>query len=205
MHGQGVAAAGVMNTRSNTTAQWLSRLRQGQPLYFLSDLCKLSGLGVASMRRSVQRLVQRGLLRRVGKELYWNTFLPCSIELLSGALVLPSYVSLESALYHHGIILQAPQVLTCVTSGPPRRLKTAMGSLLYQHISERYFWGYQQGDGSMATAEKAVLDYVYLSLKTGKTFSTDEWDWSEINQPLLLEYSLKFPGTVQRRALELTT
>ena len=191
-----------MNVRSNTTALWLGRLRHGQPLYFLSDLCKLSGLSVSSMRRSVQRLVKQGLLKRVGKEVYWNTFLACASELLASTLVLPSYVSLESALYHHGIILQAPQVLTCVTTRAPRSLKTAMGTLLYQHISARYFWGYQQINGALASAEKAVLDYIYLSLKTGKKFSTDEWDWSQIDKPKLLADGQRFPKTVQRRVAE---
>lgn len=189
----------MSKAKASNIGVWLNRLRSGKALYFLSDLCKLSELSVASMRRATQRLVKRGLLKRVGKELYWNTFKACSLELLANTLVIPSYVSMESALNQHGILLQAPQVLTCLTTQRPRTVKTPLGTIVYQHLAPRYFWGYTQVSqhGAVASPEKAVVDYIYQRRQNGQSISMDEWEIGAVNKALVKKYAQKFPRTVQ--------
>ncbi len=85
-------------------------------------------------------------------------------------LVHPSYVSLESALAHHGLIPEAVFTTTSVTTARPATYQTPLGRFDYRHIAPSLFWGYVEipvGSGRgrqalVARPEKALLDLVYL-------------------------------------------
>lgn len=181
-----------------TFAKWLNHFKEGRPVYYLADLCKISGHSVSSMRKTAQRLVRHGLLKKVGKELYFNTLLSFSVEDLSTLLYRPSYITSESALFYHGVIAQSPFLLTCVTTRPTRQIKTPLGIILYQHLKPSLFFGYQkESNHFVAKPEKAVLDFIYLSLKNGRSFSTDEWNQAPLSKTRLTRMARKFPKTVQ--------
>lgn len=182
---------------SMTLSKWLGYFKGGRPLYYLSDLCKLSGLSVSSMRRATGRLEKLGILKKAGKELYLNTLVPFSLERLSTVVYSPSYISNESALFFHGVLSQGPQVLTCVTTRSPRECETGIGTIFYQHVKSSLFFGYKKNeDYFMAEPEKAVLDLIYLSLQNGRLLSTDEWDWSAISKTKLVRMAGRFPQSV---------
>lgn len=88
--------------------------------------------------------------------------------LVANRLVRASYVSLQSALAHHGLIPEAVPVVTSVTAGRPGRWETGLGTFEYRHVKQALWWGYQRlalGAGQLAfvaTPEKALLDLVYL-------------------------------------------
>jgi predicted transcriptional regulator of viral defense system len=77
-----------------------------------------------------------------------------------------SYISLQSALFHHGMISQIPVTTYCVSLGRAQRVKTSMGDFSIHHIQPAFFFGFEE-IGSlgarMATPEKALLDILYLS------------------------------------------
>jgi len=88
-------------------------------------------------------------------------------EHLAGALVYPSYVSVERALAWHGFIPEAVPVVTSVTPGRGRRYDTPVGSFTYRHIHPRLFWGYETVDHggfpcTIALPEKAFVDLVHF-------------------------------------------
>lgn len=87
----------------------------------------------------------------------------------------PSYVSVQSALHYHGMISQIPITTYCVSIARTRTYTTPIGSFSIHHVSGDFFAGYEEtGDKGikMATPEKALLDFLYLSPAKTRLFST---------------------------------
>ena len=81
----------------------------------------------------------------------------------------PSYISLESALSHHGWIPEAVYATTCVSLARSRNFETPMGLFSYTRVPQvRFYAGVrreeQLGGGSFFVAGplKALADYVYV-------------------------------------------
>jgi len=77
----------------------------------------------------------------------------------------PCYISLQTALYHHGMIDQIPRMITVVTLQRTRRIKTPLGTVSAHHIIPDFFFGFEvesQTQVKMAMPEKALLDIFYL-------------------------------------------
>lgn len=89
--------------------------------------------------------------------------------LVANRLVRGSYVSLQSALGHYGLIPEYVPVTTSVTTGRPGTWNTPYGQYLYRHIRPELLTGYRRtplGEGQesfLATPEKALLDLIYLT------------------------------------------
>lgn len=77
----------------------------------------------------------------------------------------PCYVSLQTALYHHGMIDQIPRVITVVSLARTRLIKTSLATVSVHHIVPEFFFDYEidlKTQIKMATPEKALLDIFYL-------------------------------------------
>jgi predicted transcriptional regulator of viral defense system len=77
----------------------------------------------------------------------------------------PSYVSLYSALYHHGLIEQIPDVVYAITLAPTRRVDTPFGTVSLHQAVPEFFFGYEvepKTGVKIASPEKALLDVLYL-------------------------------------------
>jgi hypothetical protein len=80
----------------------------------------------------------------------------------------PSYVSLQAALSHHGMIPEVTPVTTSVTTGRPGEWENSLGRYTFRHVKPAWLHGYrllEVGQGQqafVATPEKALLDLVYL-------------------------------------------
>ena len=86
---------------------------------------------------------------------------------------LPSYVSLQSALYHHGMIEQIPNVVYAVTLGPTRRATTPIAAVSLHRVTPDFFFGFERApniDANVATPEKALLDFFYLRPARSRRF-----------------------------------
>lgn len=86
----------------------------------------------------------------------------------------PSYISVHSALYHHGMISQIPATIYAVSLARTRKYKTPFGHISIHHIQSSFFFGFEVLPGSlakMATPEKALLDFFYLSKARSRLFS----------------------------------
>lgn len=78
----------------------------------------------------------------------------------------PSYVSLQSALYHHGMISQIPVITYAASISRTRRYETPLGTVSVHHIQPSFFFGYEsigRGVAKIATPEKALIDFLYLN------------------------------------------
>lgn len=78
----------------------------------------------------------------------------------------PSYVSLQSALYYHSMISQIPAITYAVSIGRTKIYETPLGVVSVHHVNPSFFFGFEtigKGMTKMATLEKALIDFLYLS------------------------------------------
>jgi len=126
----------------------------------------------ARPRDRITALLRRGEIVRVKKGIYvfgeGSGARPFSREVLANLLFGPSYLSLDSALYHHGLIPERPAAVTSVACGRPRRFSTPVGLFIYRPLSlVAYRIGIDQALSAtgrpflIATPEKALADKVH--------------------------------------------
>jgi predicted transcriptional regulator of viral defense system len=87
----------------------------------------------------------------------------------------PSYVSLQSALYYHGMIAQIPAVTYAVSVARTRRHITPLGVVSVHHVAPAFFFGFERAGETgvlLATPEKALLDVLYLSPAKTRLFAS---------------------------------
>jgi len=87
---------------------------------------------------------------------------------ISNCLCRPSYVSLESALSHHGLIPEAVFLVQNITTKKTISYETVSGTFLYRSIKPNLYFGYEVDKSQtfpvlIATPEKAILDFLYLN------------------------------------------
>jgi hypothetical protein len=122
-----------------------------------------------------------------------------------------SYVSLQSALAHYGMIPEYVPVTTSVTTGRPEELETPAGRFQFRHIADRLFGGFSETEVSpgefalLASPYKALVDLLYL------TPGSDQFDYlgelrlspPEHFGPVSLQTSAESTGSAKvRRAVE---
>jgi hypothetical protein len=126
----------------------------------------------ADIRRQLSRWVAGGRLVQLRRGLYalappYRRTEPHPF-LVANHLVRGSYVSLHSALAHHGLIPEHVPVTTSVTTGRPQRRENAFGSFEYHHCPRDRLTGYRVerlGGGQealVATPAKALADLIHL-------------------------------------------
>ncbi|GJM07497.1 MAG: hypothetical protein DHS20C10_12310 [marine bacterium B5-7] len=87
----------------------------------------------------------------------------------------PNYISLQTAMYFHEMILQIPDVIYLISLARTTVHKTPIASYSIHHVQPNYFMGFEtlpQSDIFMATPEKALLDFCYLFPARSKLFHT---------------------------------
>jgi predicted transcriptional regulator of viral defense system len=86
----------------------------------------------------------------------------------------PAYISLQSALFHHGLIEQIPSTLYAVTPARPRKFRTPMGTISFHRMPPELFTGFELSSGSdakIAIPEKALFDLLYLAPGKSRLFA----------------------------------
>jgi len=127
----------------------------------------------ADIRRQLDRWVKRGRIRQLRRGVYMlqkpyvsNVAHPFAV---ANALKKASYVSLQSALAHYGMIPEYVPVTTSVTTGRPEECDTAVGRYQFRHISPKRFFGFKEIEIApdervlIASAPKALVDLLYLT------------------------------------------
>jgi predicted transcriptional regulator of viral defense system len=105
---------------------------------------------------------------------------------LANAIYSPSYLSLEWALSHYGLIPEAVPVFTSVTSRVTRTFENPLGRFGYRHIQPRFFTGFSRrellgADVYIAQPEKALLDFLYLSSGEWSAARNGEMRWQNLD------------------------
>ena len=187
-----------------TLDRWIEVLRQlgrqGGRILTLQALSLASGLREEATRKALRRLEVKGYVKRLGKRLYANGLLPPTLEEVAMVLGRPSYVSFESGLERHGLISQMPLVLTCASAVESGSKETPFGEIVFHRLKASLFFGYAADDGILcAEPEKALLDFIYISLKTkGGLPPLDELAWERLDRARLEEWVQRYPRTVRK-------
>lgn len=135
--------------------------------------------------KTLQRLTKQNILQRLNPGKYLVTNLKPSKFAIANFLYSPSYVSLESALNHYGILPQFPFTITSITTKRTKAIENH-STYDYSHLSPQFYWGFeQQQDFIIATPEKALLDLMYFASKGLRQLPVDELDLSVVNKKKL--------------------
>ncbi|OIO08537.1 MAG: hypothetical protein AUJ52_08020 [Elusimicrobia bacterium CG1_02_63_36] len=182
------------------------------PCFTTNDASSVLHLSRSAASHMLARLARAGVLARLRPGL-WS--LPGRMDRMALAEALaapmPAYISLQSALYHHGMISQIPSVLYAVTPGQTRRFDSPLGSASLHHISSRFFFGFERvgrHGPSIAVPEKALLDTLYFSpAKSGLFRSFPEIEFPKrFKKSLAREWVRRIPSlrtrTLVMRKLE---
>lgn len=140
-----------------------------------ADAAALLGMAGSHASRVLERLSEGGQIIRVKRGLwaFVDRLEPLQLpEYLTSPL--PSYVSLQSALYHHGLVSQIPDVVYAVSPARTRRWVTPLATVSIHHLSPSFFFGFEtvgRRGTKMASPEKALLDCLYLSPARSRLFA----------------------------------
>lgn len=120
----------------------------------------------------------------------------------------PSYVSLEMALKHYGLIPEEIFQITSVSTKKTTDFETSVGNFSYRHIKTSLYFGYRllefgQQKLLLAEPEKAILDYLYIhpKLKTFDDFLGMRINIDEFRTQIDLEKFQKYLETFGSKAL----
>lgn len=147
----------------------------GHPLFETRDLAVLLGVANSSATRAATRLAQSGAIVKLarGKWAVARNVNRLGIpEHLTSPF--PAYISLQSALYYHGMISQIPAVTYAVSLARIRRYQTPLGAFSIHHVVPEFFFGYETdplGSSKIAVPEKALVDFFYFSPTRSRTFA----------------------------------
>jgi predicted transcriptional regulator of viral defense system len=151
----------------------LRRFRK--PVFTTEDAAVRLRASLSAASRILSRLASSGLVKSLRRGL-WSTNIDTEPFALPEHLTapFPAYVSLQSALYFHGMISQVPQLVYVASLGRTRRITTSIGSYSIHHLGPEFFGGYQtdaKTEIKMAAPEKALLDVLYLAAARSRLFT----------------------------------
>lgn len=102
----------------------------------------------------------------------WYIFSDIKIQgldyyLIANRIYKPSYISLELAFNHYGIIPEGVLQFISVSTNKTQKFSTQFGVFKYKHIKPEINWGYkliefESQQIKIAEPEKALLDFLYL-------------------------------------------
>ncbi len=115
----------------------------------------------------ISRNLKSGLFLKLRNNYYILKDSHPSLYSIANKLYQPSYISLESALSHYGIIPEVVYAVTSVTTKPTREFTTPKSVFSYQRIKKSVYAGYSPVtiEGRvvlLAEPEKALADYLYF-------------------------------------------
>jgi len=154
----------------------LSRLRKlGVPAATTADAAAVLGISVQAASHTMRRLARTGLVRPVRRGIWALGDRPDPLVLADYVTArYPSYVSLQTALYRHGMIDQIPEMTFLVSLARSARVSTPLGTYSIHHVQPAFFGGFEMLPDSgikIATPEKALVDFLYLSPTRGRLFA----------------------------------
>jgi len=151
------------------------------PVFRTSDVAARLGVANAHASVSLARLAAAGQVARLRRGTW---ALPTRVDALALPEYLtspfPAYVSLQSALYLHGMISQVPAMTYAVSLARSRRHVTPLGTVSIHHVRPAFFFGYTGAGrgGRLATPEKALIDFLYLMPARSRLFrAVPELEW----------------------------
>lgn len=144
----------------------------------------------------IKRNVKSGLFIKLRNTFYSLKDATPPHFFVANKLYQPSYISLETALSHYGVIPERVYTITSVTTKPTREYSTPLGAFSYQRIKREAYRGYRAVpiDGAtilFADPEKALADYLYF-VDIKRALLNDRLSLKKINRRTLINYARLF-------------
>jgi len=187
----------------------------GLDLFSTRDLAVMFPAGERDLANlQAHQWVRKGWIRRLKRGLF-ELALPepavISDLFVANRLYEPSYVSLDTAMSHHGLVPEVAMQVTSVTSGTTKRFVNQHGVFTYFSVSPEAFGGYgvitvEGRQVLMAEPEKALVDRLYAGMRRGEPFKplVERWNRNKIrrlNRGMMNRYAGLF-GASQTRLKE---
>ncbi len=144
------------------------------PVLYTQDVSAYLGIDIKYANKILARLAKLKQIIHLykGKWIFPDTD-PFSLpEILTSPF--PAYISLQTALYFHGMISQIPSMIYAVSVARTRVYKTVISEISIHHVKPEFFFGYEEKKNGLikiATPEKALIDFLYLSPGKSRLFS----------------------------------
>ena len=156
-----------------SAASAFAKLREiGAPTVTTREAAAALRVSTSSASRALRTLSERGLARRIRHGLWSLADRTADPRLLASEITRPhpAYVSFASAMAAHGVIDQIPREISLASTGRAKRVKTSQGIFVVHRVPPPLFGGYDLKNGvPIATPEKALFDFVYVSQASGRT------------------------------------
>jgi len=145
-----------------------------QPVLQTRDVSACLNIPNAQASKILDRLVKAGRFVRLmrGK---WATTKQLDPLILPEYLTapFPSYISLQTALFYHGMISQIPHTIYAVSLARTNQYSTSFGNISIHHLQPDFFFGFEiVNHFKLASMEKALIDTLYLTPAKSKLFKT---------------------------------
>ena len=137
------------------------------------------GISMSAAAKRLSRLSKKEFLTRVTKGVWANTGHPyfhplCCVPYLLGKE--QGYVSFLTALHLHGVVSQIPKSIQVATTGRARSLNSPVGHYEFFQIKPELMtqgidWSESRLPYLVASAEKALLDTLYLATRKNRRFA----------------------------------
>ncbi len=167
------------------------------PVFNTKDIAGYFNITIANASKLLARFAKENHLIRLKKGLWAVTDKLDPLELPNYLLSPnPTYISFHSALYYHNVIDQIPSVIYVATLHKTVKFTTPIADISAHQIHPKFFFGYEFDNKiKMATAEKALIDTLYLSSAKSSLFkSLPELDLDEIDMQKAKEIIAKIPS-----------
>lgn len=164
-------------------------------LFSLNDFRRLFDISKQqTIYKKIQRLEKKELVKRLIKGKYCFTLNQSNDFEIANFICQPSYLSLETALSFYGIITAFPYQINSITIKKTKRVDFDNREFNYCHLDKYLFWGYEKKDNFLiADKEKALLDYLYFSLKGLRSpLDHEELDLTEVNKVKFHTYAKRW-------------
>lgn len=147
-------------------------LQLKQPVIQTKDVAACLNITIAQATQILVNLSNAGRFARLMRG-RWATTMQIDPLILPEYLTLPfpSYVSLQTALFFHGMISQIPHTIYAVSLARTKKYTTPFASISIHHIQADFFFGFEMTEQiKMATPEKALIDTFYLTAARSRLF-----------------------------------
>ena len=149
-------------------------------IFTTREFANHAGISMSAAAKRLSRLSAKEFLTRITKGVWANTGHPyfhplCCVPYLLGKE--QGYVSFLTALHLHGVISQIPKTIQVATTGRARSINSPVGRYEFFQIKPELMtqgvdWSESRLPYLVASAEKALLDTLYLATRKNRRFSS---------------------------------
>jgi predicted transcriptional regulator of viral defense system len=158
----------------NASEAYAALRRLGTPVVETADAAAALRQSTAAATKTLSRLAQVGLITSLRHGTWWVDG-PVDPRRLPPFLTAPldSYLSLHTALHLRGLVEQVPEVFYAASLARTQRISTTAGVFSIHHLAPEVYGGYEElpNGVKLATAEKALFDFAYLSAGRSRLFT----------------------------------